>query len=231
MTGEEVVSLPKYTVGPQQGCCGIASVTRLAGTYPSASTIKKQFGSWARQADKGILFPATSTAYTSWTLHRLVNLSQIKPEGFDSPDYWCATAIPISIGYAAVLSEMRRFNQSLYFMSDNMSNQGDCHIGAFSTRFFVKWLTDMNLGTFQTSGPVISRRTGRFIQGWMFTPNIQACDTMVARKKEDMLALIKEWNSDTRIKGKDQATRKAAAQKSEAVTSAILDGWYLADSS
>jgi hypothetical protein len=78
--------------------------------------------------------------------------------------------LDIDDAFMGVLDKLRQTNQySLYTMSDNVSGDGDVHLGAFAPRHFADWLENTCVPgiSIATSGEIESCRTGEEIQGWV----------------------------------------------------------------
>jgi len=138
---------------------------------------------------------------------------------------WHGGAVSVKYGFAAVLERCTRLTFSMYFMSDNMSEDGDIHLGPFSTRNFVKYLQDNNLGTIVTAGPVTSLNTDRDIQGWIFLPHWKSITKHVKKLRLELITYYKELNNDPRIKEPEQARRKQSADRSKELADQFCGGW------
>ena len=138
---------------------------------------------------------------------------------------WFGNAISPDIAYSIVLEGMQRTKYAIYFMSDNMDNSGDVHIGPFTTRGFVTWLRDHDLGAIQTCGPVISLRTRRNIQGWIFVPHWDLCTTRIIKDRARLIKLYKGYNNDPKIKEAQQERCKEQHEASRTISAALSSGW------
>jgi hypothetical protein len=136
---------------------------------------------------------------------------------------WRGGAVPVPIAYAAVLESLDKY--AIYFMSDNMDQRGDVHIGPMSTREFAKWCYYEGLGQFQTTGLVESLRTGKNLQGWMMTPNWLAIHAVVKKHREELITMIKELNKHDNIKERHTSRTRARERRSRALAEGLVAGW------
>jgi len=136
---------------------------------------------------------------------------------------WRGAAIDIDMAFASVLESMQV--HVIYVFSDNMTEEGDVHLGDFSTRNFVKWLRDNDLGSFQTTGPLTSNRTQRMIQGWFFMPSQVLLKNMIETQRTALYNKIKELNSDSDVKDISTTEGRTEAIRAEAFAESITTGW------
>ena len=226
-----LVSNARWKLGPQLGCCGIGTVSRLRANYPTAARIRESLRKWEEQDQPYFL----SQMKREDRMDEIIKTMDKQPWAGVQPslyryelptNYFAATALPVEIVFAAILERMITIDcYGIWFLSDNMTELGDVHLGAFATRFFVDWMVQQNLGTMQTTGPIVSRRTGNNIQGWMVTLNWPNCVAQIHRARTELHLLIKEFNSNEHIKSKGQATIKTYEQERKAFARELCAGW------
>ena len=221
----------RWKLGPQLGCCGIGTVARLRANYPDKARIKGSLLKWESQKKPALLArlgDEDRMAEVIKTMNRQPWAGrQPYISAYELPaTYFAATALPIELVFTALLEKMIVCScYGIWFFSDNVTTEGDVHMGAFSTRLFVEWMIQENLGTMQTTGPILSRRTGRNIQGWMVTLNWPNCEARIERERAHLQRLIKEFNSNEHVKSKGQATIKAHEQERKAFARELLTRW------
>ena len=227
-----MIASPQWKLSGQQGCCGIGTVSRLRANYPAPAVIMLAHKLWQERDDARLLdqrhgndlvarvrniqrFPYDSAIQVSTSIYNLPS------------NYFAATAVPQDIAYAMVLSQMlSNQNYGIWFLSDNVSGgHGDVHLGEFTTRGFVYWCHNNNLGTMQTTGPQTSRRTRDDIQGWMLTLHWDNCTEKVRTANSALTELIKEWNSDTSIKASGTAIKHQEATRRREFDERIGRAW------
>ena len=229
MVDLSLICQARYTISSQLGCCGIGTVARLRACYPDPTTIRLSLESWEAAGDRRLLrttYDAMKPLIQSIQRWPYEGKNRLNPIYSMPRHYFAATSLDADIMYASVLEDMLlKRNYILWFFSDNVSRQGDVHLGAFTTRGFVKWLQDHNLGQMQTSGPIESKRTRSDIQGWLVTLNWHMCEEVVQVQKERLRAHIKEWNSNGNIKESAQRTIRTHVTESRELTARFGAAW------
>ena len=223
-----LVSQARWQKGGQLGCCGIGTVARLKACYPEPADITRHLLHWREATRPQILRPRhDSLDVMIKQIQRFPFIKEVHSTTYGLPSvYFKGTAIPLEMAFASVIDSMLTCeNYGLWFLSDNVSGAGDHHSGEFSTRAFVRWCKDKDLGAWQTSGPVTSWRTTRDIQGWIFTMHKKACRSVVEVHKDTLLKMIKEWNSNEQVKSKGQAAIHAHVTESRELTAGFDDAW------
>ena len=224
-----LVLKPHWTLGGQQGCCGIGSVSRLNSSSCTESARRENLISWANTKDP---FPLMSDRpqWQSADLRMIFEYLSQRPQGVlwhgrESTVRWFGGAVLSDYAFCAVLEQMNSFAHAIWFFSDNVDGVGDVHTGPFSTRAFVNWLFYQQIGAIKDTGPVKSNRTQCNIQGWMFTPNYEYVQKIITKMRAELIAEIKEINDDPKIKGACE-NREAARVKHNAELSKNLgDHW------
>jgi len=184
-----------YTVANQRGCCGIGTIARLGGTTICERRRLDSYEAWKKTNPTQSLVRTN----TDLPLTALLNIACTRTHKVVLPT--------IDEAFASVWDHCTGHGKhAIYFCSDNMSGEGDVHTGPFSTRAFVKWSVDNNLGCMQTTGPITSRRTGHYIQGWMFIPNWEVIDQTIGRARESFIKRAKEiqYEASGTVKGSIQ---------------------------
>jgi hypothetical protein len=225
-----VVNTPRWTVTGTAGCCGIGSIHRLAGRYCAASQRDAAVKAWYESEDPKALMSDMPGWSTRSTMAQIFAMSAKRPQGVrykgtQATATWYGAAVPVELCFAAVLEEMLDKKYVIYFMSDNMTQHGDVHTGPFSTKAFVRWLRDNEVGQFQATGPLESMRTTRLIQGWMFTPNWDQVSKLAEAGKKDLIKYFKELNNDKRVKDPEQDRLRERAEQSRVLADQFVAGW------
>jgi len=126
----------------------------------------------------------------------------------------------------AVIEDMlTNYRYSIYFFSDNTEGVGDVHNGPFSTRNFIKWLRDEDMGAIHSSGPVTSLRTSRELQSWIFVPNILRCEKQMKLVKDEFIQQVNKVNDNDKIKDAERDRRKDAELASKAIRNSLSSDW------
>jgi hypothetical protein len=222
---------PNWNVGGQQGCCGIGTIARLKANYTSESQRDAALEAWLELENPHPMLsdiPNWENQYLREILLQLVRRPQGAgwsgvSETWGVAANWHGGAVDSNIAYAAVLQSLSPY--AIYFLSDNMDAEGDVHLGAFSTRGFVQWCQEQNLGQFQTTGPITSMRTQRHIQGWMWTPNWTSVGHTITKYNLEFRQYIKRINDDDRIKGPEQEKRREHSLKQQELQTSLAAGW------
>lgn len=148
-----------WHVSQSQGCCGLFEIYRLKASY---ETEKERDARTKALMDAGIAQGAK--VQKSEALHKLLRSMTEAEYGW---------SVPIEWGFAAVLDKLdRNTPPNLFFMSDNLDEDGDVHTGAFSTKNFVAWLKEMDVGALHETPPQKSHRGGAHpLQVWVWHPD------------------------------------------------------------
>jgi hypothetical protein len=101
---------------------------------------------------------------------------------------------PIEWGFAGLISACDRPTPpNLYMMSDNMDEEGDVHNGPYSTKNFVMWLKEMDVGDIHEVPARNSHRGGNHpIQVWVWHPDWPKCREVV----QQCYDLAKEYHKE-----------------------------------
>ncbi len=207
---------PKWTLTAQRGCCGIGTISRLGAVrYLQETELEREAEGWRKSKP-------TRPNVSMLCGRTLKSMAQCA-----STQAWTPCLPTLEEGYWALLEDCRESAKyAVYFLSDNVHNQGDVHLGGFATRHFVKWLQLNELGSVVSTGPVQSLRTGHNIQGWMFTPNWGVIREGIGKVKEGYISRIKEINSaDTETKASIQQARHDAGREDRELQSIFNEGW------
>ncbi len=159
MSKPELIKYRSHCCKQSAGCCGLFEVYRLKGSYESENERDERIQSMlARGIDAVVAVEDTGK------LHKLLDSMN------NSTMNW---SYPIEWGFAGVLSSLDRPTPpNLYWMSDNMDEEGDVHNGPFSTKNFVMWLKEMDVGDLHEVPARNSHRGGGHpIQIWVWHPN------------------------------------------------------------
>ena len=217
----------RFHIGGQQGCCGIGTISRLRGNYCSPAEMKADTALWKSRKD-ALPVLHNSRLRERWTMEHILNSAHtIWPGGTVPPHhyYFKPMAVNANIAFSSILDNCRESHYAIYFLSDNMSNEGDVHNGQFNTKNFVNWLVINNLGSFHTSGPVTSHVTSRPIQGWIWVPHWPSISDKIKLERDNLEKLIKELNSDKKLKEKGQIKISTQAREARAFASTLTSGW------
>lgn len=156
---EILVKFRSHNLKQSAGCCGLFELFRLKGSYETA---KERDSRIDKLLKAGV--DATVHVEDPGKLHHL--LDSMSSGTFQ----W---SYPVEWAFAGVLSALDRPTPpNLYWMSDNMDEDGDVHTGAFSTKNFVMWLKEMDVGDLHEVPAQKSHRGGGHpIQIWVWHPN------------------------------------------------------------
>lgn len=198
-----------YKLAQSQGCCGLYEVYRLKASYESEKAREKRI--------KGYLKDPISTIRT---VEECNHLAQQLAEFSDSEMRW---SYPIEWGFAGVLDRMNRGVQpNLIYMSDNMDAEGDVHTGPFSTKNFVSWIKEMDIGDIHETPPRPSHRGGNHpIQVWVWHPEWDKIEEVVNHCHD----LARDYYKE--IKNVEKQFVKARRDANRELIGRVLDvaGW------
>jgi len=139
---------------------------------------------------------------------------------------WYGGAVHPQVAFIAVLEDMiKNYKHSIYFLSDNTEGVGDVHNGPFSTRNFVKWLREEDMGAIHSSGPVTSLRTNRELQSWIFVPNMIRCDAVVCTARDKFIKQVNKINDNDKIKDAENDRRKDEELANKALRDSLSTNW------
>ena len=214
-----------------QGCCGAHVISRLQSIDITESMKDISLEHWYNNVGNcvKIIVPSISQApkhYMPAALKALAGGPTQVTQGIPASSRylgWDGGAVPVHLAFASVLASIP--TQSIVFLADNMSEEGDVHFGEFTTRKFSRWFEANDLGFRITGGPVQSRRTSQDIQGWILHPNWGRCNTVISQAHEDLKLLIKELNSDPRVKERAQEAIHNQARATRAMQASLSGGW------
>ena len=208
-----------------RGCCGAHTIARLWGQDTTEASRNRAVKRWYNYSKNLTVYDAKG-----YSLETTLKYLQRGPIPANCPhtktplyNLWHGGAVPVHIAFAAVVESM--CDQSLIFLADNVDEEGDVHMGLFTTRAFVKWFKENNLGFAITGGPVQSTRTVNNIQGWVLHPNWKRCNTVIKNAKEELQEWIKEMNSDARIKQDVESAYAATANETAELQRTLTGGW------
>lgn len=156
---ETMLRYRSHCLKQSAGCCGLFELYRLKGTYESLKERDERIDGLLKSG----LQAATHVEDTG-KLHQLLDSMNNSTLNWSYPVEW---------GFAGVLSALDRPTPpNLYWMSDNMDEEGDVHNGPFSTKNFVMWLKEMDVGALHEVPARNSHRGGGHpIQIWVWHPD------------------------------------------------------------
>lgn len=157
-TDQTLLKYRNFQLKQSAGCCGLFEIFRLRGAYESEDERAKRIEQLMLHCTQ--ITPVTDAG----KLHKLLDSMH------QSSLIW---SFPLEWGFAGVLSALDRPTPpNLYWMSDNMDDEGDVHTGAFSTKNFVMWLKEMDVGDIHEVPAKASHRGGGHpIQIWVYHPD------------------------------------------------------------
>ena len=225
----DLVLKPQWTLGGQQGCCGIGSISRLNSSSCTESARRENLLSWVETKDPHPLM-SDRPNWQGAQLRTIFEYLSLRPQGVNwhgraSSTRWFGGAVNVDYAFAAVLEHMKTHQHAIWFFSDNVDGRGDVHNGPFSTRAFVKWLFNQQIGAIKDTGPVKSNRTQCNIQGWMFTPNYGYVNKIVQKLREELIAEIKEINNDPKIKAAREIRAADRVKHNAELSKNLGDNW------
>ena len=167
-------------VRQSNGCCGLFELYRLKGAYEEKEQLDERV--------EALIAAGTSTGIQvedEGKLHKLLTSMN------EATVQW---SFPVEWGFAGVLSKIDRPTPpNLYMMSDNMDDEGDVHNGPFSTKNFVSWLKEMDVGAIHEVPAQESHRGGGHpIQVWIYHPDWPKVREVVTQCYELAKAFHKE---------------------------------------
>ena len=183
-----------YHTSQSMGCCGMLEVYRLNGIYKTPTEIAS--------AHARVNGDTSKISIKSAFLHQLIERYAPYHEDNTGQSYELAD------GFLAVLSFIWMHEQNrgytTLFLSDNMGSEGDVHLGDFSTKNFMEWFIDEELGVVATTPDTVKSHKGtqQPIRAWIVQPDWKKINLMFAPACKRILTKIKDINRGR----KDQST-------------------------
>jgi len=225
-----LVIKPSWGIYQQQGCCGMGVITRLNSATCTPSQRDANRDSWLALVEPKPLMSDLPN-WRSAHLKTMLNFLDRRPQGMQwmgrrQSTRWYGGAVSTHVAFMAVVEDaMKNQRYSMYFLSDNTEGVGDVHNGPFSTRNFVKWLRDNDMGAIHSPGPVTSLRTQRELQSWIFVPNTARCDAQVEHIRKEFIIQVNEINDNDKIKCAENDRRREQELASKAIRDSLSTNW------
>ena len=231
-TSEELIHSVNVYIGGQRGCCGAGTIARITGTPSTRSQRESARNDWYNNSAAVLALVKPRSNWKEDTITQCMKRNARMPLSSDSTyqrgsavNHWRGGDVTLDVAFGSILEQLKASKYALYFMSDNVDGEGDVHLGPCNTRDFTKWLVTHQLGTIMTAGAVVSLRTGKRIQGWIFHPDWTAVNQMVAKQRASYIAMIEEMNSDPRLKERTEGRFAAQAREREEFNTGLITGW------